>query len=158
MTGATNKVKHTCYDVANYFLKCQRVEAGEYITNMKLQKLVYYAQGIYLAMKNEPLFDEVINAWDYGPACEELYQKYKQYDKNPIPIPFDLNTLEIFDKETREILDLVYNHYGEYSAWGLSNLSHEEPTWKNAYKRGRDVITHESMREYFITQLENDEE
>ena len=148
----------SCFDVANYFLECQKYEAGEFITNMKLQKLVYYAQGIYLAMRGEPLFNEKIYAWDYGPVCNDLYQKYKHHESNPIPRPDDINMTNFFDIETQKILDMVYEHYGKYSAWGLSEMSHKEPIWIDAYNRRGAEITPQSMQEYFFTQIDSDED
>ena len=149
---------NTCFDVANYFLRSQNEDIGENISNMKLQKLVYYAQGIYLAMKDEPLFNEPIQAWDYGPVCDPLFQKYKTYGSNPIPLDYDINILELFDKESLEILNMVNKHYGQYSAWKLSDMTHKEPPWILAYSKGRGVISHDTMREYFKTQIEDDEE
>jgi len=67
----------TCFDVANYFLKRQDPDAGDLMSNLKLQKLVYYAQGFHLAMENSPLFNEPIEAWEHGPVCVPLYHKYK---------------------------------------------------------------------------------
>ena len=145
---------HTCFDVANYFLKCQRYEAGELITNMKLQKLVYYAQGIYLAMQGKPLFNEKIYAWEYGPVCDSLWRKYKDYESEPLPRPNDINTDDIFEIETKQILDMVYDYYGQYSAWGLSEMSHKEQIWIDANRNGRAEITVEAMKEYFLTQIE----
>ena len=56
----------TCLDVAEYFLSKSEVDAGDVITNLKLQKLVYYAQGFSLAINNRPLFNEQIRAWQHG--------------------------------------------------------------------------------------------
>ena len=149
---------NTCFDVANYFLKCQRLETGDLMSNMKIQKLVYYAQGVYLALKGEALFYEPLMAWEFGPVCESLYQEYKKYGNGAIPIPEDMNTYELFDKETRDILNMVYRHYGQYSAWKLSNLTHEEFPWINAHRRGGLEISHQDMKEFFITQLEDDDD
>ena len=54
---------NSCFDVGYYFLKNQDLEAGDLMSNMKLQKLVYYAQGFYLAIKEKPLFPEPLVAW-----------------------------------------------------------------------------------------------
>lgn len=56
----------TAIEVARYFLALQDEDAGEGISNLKLQKLLYYAQGIYLAMEGKSLFPERIEAWTYG--------------------------------------------------------------------------------------------
>lgn len=53
-------------------------EDSEYITNLKLQKLLYYIQGEYMAKMNTPLFNDDFLAWEHGPIIREVYDKYKQ--------------------------------------------------------------------------------
>jgi len=148
---------YTCYDVANYFLKCQNEDFGDIMSNLKLQKLVYYAQGFYLAIVGEPLFNEPIEACVHGPVCVDLYHKYKEYGNGVIPIPYDVNTLEIFDEKALEILGMVQNDYGQFSGWMLRNLSHEDTPWIRAFDKGRAVISHSAMKSYFKTLLIEDE-
>ena len=63
----------TVFDVARYILSRQDQNAGDTISNMKLQKLVYYAQGFALAITGKPLFQEDIEAWEHGPVAPALY-------------------------------------------------------------------------------------
>ena len=148
---------NTCFDVANYFLKRQDLDAGDLMSNMKLQKLVYYAQGFNLAITDTPLFDEPIQAWDHGPVCVPLYHEYKQYEAGPIPIPYDADALSIFSEKIHEILDMVHTYYGQFSAWKLRNLTHEEEPWIKAFAKGRGEISQKAMRVYFKTLLVEDE-
>ena len=67
----------SAFNVADYFLVQQDEDAGDLISNMKLQKLLYYAQGYFLAIANEPLFHERIYAWTHGPVVPKVYHKYK---------------------------------------------------------------------------------
>jgi len=147
---------NTCFEVAQYFLKRQDPDAGDLMSNLKLQKLVYYAQGFHLAMKDSPLFVEPIEAWEHGPVCVPLYHKYKEYGSGAIPIPFDADAYSMFNDATHEVLNEVYNYYGQFSAWKLRNLTHEDTPWVNAYRNERSEITHEDMRIYFKTQLIED--
>jgi len=144
---------NTCLDVANYFLKRQDPDAGDLMSNLKLQKLVYYAQGFHLAMLDAPLFEDPIEAWEHGPVCVRLYQEYKQYGSNAIPIPDDVDAWNIFTDTTREVLNDVYEAYGQFSAWKLRNLTHEDAPWLNAYHNKHSEITHDAMKRYFKTQL-----
>lgn len=142
----------TALDVANFFLSKTREDIGDSITHLKLQKLVYYAQGIYLAMKGVPLFEDHIEAWDHGPVVPTLYRNFREYGSNPIP-GTDANEAEMpFDESQIEILNEVYKAYGQYSAWKLRAMTHDEPTWKNAYPNG--VIDNDSMMSFFKTQIE----
>jgi len=144
----------TCFDVANYFLtKNDDEEAGELISNLKLQKLVYYAQGFHLAMFDEPLFGESIEAWTHGPVIPDLYHVYKSCSYGPIPLPEDFD-LSSIPREKKEFLDEVFEVFGQYSALKLRDMTHEEPPWRDTPSGG--VISHELMRDYFKTLLSNE--
>lgn len=149
----TRKAKYTCQDIANYFLAlCDRLDAGDAITNLKLQKLVYYAQGFYLAITGRRLFNEQLEAWQHGPVVPELYHKYKQYGFQALEPDQDFQIASI-DGDTRDILDEVYNVYGQFSAWKLRDLTHQEPPWLNAKERTGNTITTEDLKAFFKTQL-----
>lgn len=144
----------TCKDVAKYFLTLVDDDAGDLISNLKLQKLVYYAQGFSLALFGKPLFGETIEAWMHGPVIPVLYREYNACGGDPIPHPEGFN-LGLVDTETAELLDEVYEVFGQFSAWKLRNMTHAEPPWKDVYVPGASAeITRESMEEYFKTQLD----
>jgi uncharacterized phage-associated protein len=138
-------------DVARFFLAIQDEDAGELITHLKLQKLCYYAQGFHLALNGNALFSEPIEAWRHGPVVRPLYDRLKACGSQPIAIPedFDIND---YDQETVELLTEVYEVYGQYSAWKLRSLTHEEPPWKVASDTCKE-ISQKSMKEYFKTLL-----
>lgn len=138
-------------DVARYFLAKADPDAGDTISNLKLQKLCYYAQGFALALAGKPLFPETIEAWEHGPVVPTLYHAYKSNGSSAIPPePIDLQT---YPSAVAELLDDVYKVYGQYSAWKLRNMTHDEPPWKDA-RAGDGIITHTSMQQYFSTLIE----
>ena len=140
--------------VAQYFLSQVDENAGDAITNLKLQKLLYYAQGFHLAVFGEPLFDKPIEAWVHGPVVDSVYQEFKQHGNGPIPCDDDLDW-STFPRDSQELLDDVYCVYGQFSAWKLRDMTHDEPPWKDT---GRGLeITHESLKKHFLTQIENDQ-
>ena len=78
----------TCPDVAKYFLSNVDEEAGDMVSNLKLQKLVYYAQRFHLAIFGKPLFNEEIEAWAHGGlVVPDLYHRYKEHSASGIPCP-----------------------------------------------------------------------
>jgi uncharacterized phage-associated protein len=82
----------TVFDIADYFISKNHLNYNDevkydYITNMKLQKLVYYAQGVYTGIVETPLFKETIEAWTYGPISPDLYHKFKIFENKPITWP-----------------------------------------------------------------------
>jgi uncharacterized phage-associated protein len=139
---------YSALQIAPFFLAKIDEDAGDAICNLKLQKLLYYAQGLHLALKDKPLFTEQIEAWTHGPVVPEVYQNYKGFGSGSIPAPSELPAI---DDATKSLLDEVYDVYGQFSGWKLRNMTHEEPPWKNT-PRGA-VITHSALRDYFTTQL-----
>lgn len=149
--------KATAYDVASFLVRF-RTEHGDTITNLHLQKYLYYAQGWFLAFSGgEPLFDERLEAWVHGPAQPGVYGRFKHYRWNPITEAIDPPALGS-DVETH--LEEVLNAYGHFSAWDLERMSHVEAPWIEARAGLADdapssnVISHESMRRYFVGRLE----
>lgn len=145
-------------DVAEYFLTSVDEEAGDSLSSLKLQKLLYYAQGYNLAIHGAPLFNEAIEAWEHGPVVPLLYRQYKQHGSEPIPPPKAIDVAK-FDNQTRELLDEVFEVYGQFSAAKLRNMTHAEKPWLDAYRNGPSTtISLESMKEYFKTQIVNVED
>jgi len=143
--------------VANDFLKIARAE-GETLTSMKLQKLVYYAHGWSLALANEPLISNRIEAWDYGPVIPDLYQAFKKYGTEAITelahkvtvrggkLSLTTPTLEDSPESAertgaQQIIKRVWELYGGFTAAKLSNATHAPGTpWAQVYRPGQRSI------------------
>ena len=139
-------------DIANYFLSLGSEEAGDLISNLKLQKLLYYAQGFHLALFGTSLFNDEIEAWAHGPVVASVYRKYKRHGAQGIPVSIDVDFSQ-YTEETKKLLDEVYSVYGQFSAWKLRDMTHNEPPWKDAYKTPNSVIGQDSMSRYFSTRI-----
>jgi uncharacterized phage-associated protein len=137
-------------DVAKFFLAQSNEEAGDLVSNLKVQKLVYYAQGFHLAVYDRPLFDDQIEAWTHGPVVPSVYHHYKHHGAGSIPVPTDFDPA-IFQPEQIELLNEVQQIYGQYSAWRLREMTHEEAPWKNNFRAGAmsQAIPHEDMQHFF---------
>ena len=123
-----------CLNVACYFI-IRAYEDGieAEMTNMKLQKLLYYAQSLHLALYNEPLFAEEIQAWRYGPVCPPAYKFYSDFEAKQLPIP-SKESLSDFLSEKKELLEEIWEYFGGYHAYRLSDMTHSEFPWKKARK------------------------
>ena len=139
-------------DVAQCFLYLDGTHEGDGISNLKLQKLIYYAQGFYSAIFDKPLFSEEIAAWTHGPVVPELYHQYKLYASNQIP-PIDNFDISTLTKEEFELIEEVYDVFGQYSAWKLRNMTHEESPWLE-YEASAGVIPQKVITEYFKTRID----
>lgn len=140
-------------DIANYFLSLVDSSAQDCITNLKLQKLCYYAQGIFLAMYGRRLFNENLQAWQHGPVVPSLYHKYKDKGDKGLSVDkgFDINVLP---QEIRDFFNDIYIEYGQYSAWRLRDMTHQESPWKQAYNKTKnDTISDDTMASFFRSHL-----
>ncbi len=141
----------TAYDVANVFLKLGDTDSGDVLTNLKVQKLLYYAQGFSLALFDEPLFSEEISAWEHGPVVVDLYHKFKKFGYKQIAIVEDIKD-GLFTKEQLDLIGEVNKVYGQFSAWKLRDMTHNETPWTTT-QRG-EVISNDKIKSYFKTQLQ----
>ncbi|MGK7942420.1 MAG: Panacea domain-containing protein [Crocosphaera sp.] len=121
-------------EIAKYFIIRAYEDGREYqMTNMKVQKLLYYSQCLHLALYNEPLFAQEIQAWRYGPVCPTAYRFYSEFEAKQLPIP-QQDKLETLTQEKKELLEEVWQYFGEYHAYYLSDMTHLEFPWKKARK------------------------
>lgn len=141
-------------DIARWFLNRDRItcelEDSDGISNLKLQKLLYYAQGVSLALKGKPLFADAILAWTHGPVVESVYHAYKPYGSMPIPFDERLDDSWLAD-EDRELLENVYQSFSQYSAWKLRNMTHREDPWKKTQPSA--AIDPSLIKNYFAREI-----
>lgn len=117
-------------------------EVAEYITPLKLQKLLYYVQGLSLRIFDKPAFINNISAWQYGPVIEEVYKKYK----GRTPIQSTKTNYQV-NEGLKKIIQLVVSSYGKIEAESLINLTHEEDPWINT--ENGYTISIDKIKEYF---------
>lgn len=146
--------KYSASQIANYFsFKSQSDE--ELPSNLKLQKLVYYAQGLHIVCYGHPLYKEKIKAWKYGPVVPDLYHAYKRYGASGVP-PEDNFSPESIDLDTREFLNEIYTVFGQFSAFRLMDSTHQDKCWQDAYPD--KIITHKSMKSALKKYLQDNAE
>jgi uncharacterized phage-associated protein len=149
--------KYTALTVAHWFINRNRETeddmGAEKMTLLKLLKLLYYAEGCHLAIyKGKSLFGEDIMAWEHGPVVVEVYQAYSG---DPYNLP--LSEADIADachvgKEDQDLLEQVFQVFGQYSAWALRNKTHSETPWLEATGNGQHLgtaISRKTMEDYF---------
>lgn len=125
---------------------------GDEISNLKLQKLLYYAQGHYLGERHAVLFFDEIQAWSHGPVVPDVYHAYKDHGSASLILPDDDPfTWDDVDLDTSEFLSAIWNTYGGYSAGRLRSMTHEEPPWRAHFRDDRRhvVIPVPEIEEYF---------
>lgn len=136
-------------DIANKIISKTDLEHGDTISNLKLQKMMYYQQGFHLAYFGTPLFDEDIVAWQYGPVVPSVYKEYKSFESNSISTSKE--GISLSDDE-EELFNNVYEEYNQFSAVALMKMTHEESPWKTT--EINSVISRDKMMAFFKTQIE----
>lgn len=129
-------------DVADWFIiKASTEEDFTDMTNMKVNKLCYYAFCLYYRRKKEKLFNEKIEARTYGPVIMEVYNKFSCCGRNEIIVDreekdfYSLKEKSQITEKQEEILQETYNNFMPYTAYYLRKMSHEDKPWKDTYKR-----------------------
>ena len=157
---------YSALDVSRYIINYSNKH--EYnISNLKLQKLLYFVQAYYLAFteSHHPCFRDKIEAWDFGPVVPVAYQEFRKFGSSNIPpvtfyyqsnpgdfwsvkrVPFSDSIIEAIDKKH---INAVVEQFVDYSAYDLVRLTHLQKPWKDAYTPGRNnEISIHAIKEYF---------
>ena len=147
----------SCFNVAGYFIRFAN-KTGSFLNNLKLQKLVYYAQAWHLALHDTPLFPEDFQAWVHGPVIPELYQEYKHFGWKPIL----KDAHPELPENVQNFLDEVAQEYFACDAYELEQMTHAEDPWNLARgdmlpeKLSDTVIKQEWMKEYYKSRVEEE--
>lgn len=146
----------TALEAARYIVK-RFQDRGDLITNLKLQKLLYYVQGWHLGLYGRRAFDGQFMAWVHGPVNYDVYNQFREHRWSPILVDVGKVTL---DCDISKHIDDVLEVYGGDSAWELERRTHSEAPWIRA--RGglppdaecRNVISDDDMLEFFSAESE----
>jgi|LakMenEpi03Aug12_release.lakeMendotaPanAssembly.Ray.scaffolds.fasta_scaffold324548_2 uncharacterized phage-associated protein len=161
-----NHKAKSCALVSDYFIALSN-ETGNLISNLKLQKLVYYAQAWHLANFKKDLFVEDFQAWVHGPVMPALYGEYKMFGWKPI-IREDLTSVKLLEikqllsNEVLSLLDLITDEYFGMSAFELEQLTHNEEPWVNSRiglqmdEPSDRIITKESIMKYYSRYIDEE--
>ena len=107
--------------IANRFYAMYQSKYGENIDQMKLHKLMYFAQRENLIVNNTPLFDEQFSGWKYGPVLKSVRKLYMNNELN--------GKAKKLEEKEEYILQVVFDKYAEKTSWSLSRLTHGEYSW-----------------------------
>ena len=140
-------------DIANKIIANTDINQGETISNLKLQKMLYYLQGFFIAVFDKKLFEEPIEAWQYGPVVRDAYFHFKDFGPSSILLNVDEKIIDLPQNEA-ELFREVMEEYGQFSAIKLMNMTHEELPWKRTFNENpQGEISYELLKEYFKTQI-----
>jgi len=150
---------------ANYIIeKFENYKIND-LTNLKLQKLLYFAYGVNLSLFDKKLFTSPIQAWKLGPVVPCVYQEFRICLKNPIGIgeravlfkndytgESELPTIDEDEADLVKSLSIACAAYGQKKAWDLVDISHgEKSAWKKHYNENKKgvIIPDEDIKAEF---------
>lgn len=144
-------------DIAKFII-CLAQDNGDLITNLKLQKLLYYAQAWYLVnFNNQKLFQDDIQAWQYGPVVPSVYSEFSKFGRNPIILDDkECDSLDLTDTIKEYLSDFCEN-FLRFSATELVGMTHNERPWKEAKERGVNSVIDTDLMFNFYSNMLNDE-
>ena len=118
------------------------------ITNLKLQKLLYFVQGEYSRVKGTRMIADDFYAWQLGPVVPNVYAEYSIFSSSALPSQKQSIS---FDHEDRCVIDAILQKYARYTTWNLVELSHQQDPWKYQHEIFGDkaLIPFESIADYF---------
>lgn len=161
MMGAVNpykpyKVLDVCRHVINY-----SNDAEYNISNLKLQKILYFIQAEFLVDFGIPCFMEHMEAWNFGPVVPVAYREYKCFGANPIPriskfveykphcIIYTQFIDNIITDEHKSIIDDILDYFADYSASELVDITHKQEPWIDAYHSNNRIIDNNAIEGFF---------
>lgn len=122
-TGTCDMSVNTAVEIAKHFVGIAAREKRD-ISPLKLQKLLYFAEGYHLAIHGTSLFVDEIEAWKFGPVVESVYHEFKEFGSGPIDRQWARAAFEDSDPR-HEFLQRVWMTFRNWSPIELSELSHQ---------------------------------
>lgn len=146
-----SQATYSALSVANYIL----THASQPVSNLKLQKMLYFILGFSFVRLGHAIFNDTIEAWTYGPVVRDVYLKFMHNDSNPIKetVPAEI----ISDKQTRDFLDSLIRVMDSYSGSDLVRITHlPETPWSTIWNDGKGrfaAIPPGLIKAYFTQEL-----
>lgn len=152
--------RHNIQEIAN-FIVWDFHECGSFLSNSKLQKLLYYAQAWHLAIHDQPLFVGQFEAWQHGPVNRTIYNRFERYGWRNID---EFVPEPLIHPETRQFLRKLLEEYGPHDVRRLECMIREEDPWLNARNRAgaglegpcEELIDEDEMRGYYRERMSPD--
>lgn len=158
------ETKYNALDIARYVINYS-LEINSPVSNLKLQKLLYFIQGNFLRILDRPCFKDDIEAWKYGPVIPIVYREFKKFGSNyigKIEYVYDLENNKFkpvkrefnfhISEEEKKVIESVIQECKNFSSSYLVELTHKQSPWIKAYRKYDKTIDIDSMKEFFCNE------
>jgi uncharacterized phage-associated protein len=143
-------------DIAGWIVRYGADELGAPFDHMSLEKLTYYAQAFHLALTDEPLFGDEIQAWKLGPVIPDVYRRYAEYGAAPIVLPFGATAVSIGQTVEKFLIEVV-DFFCRHTAINLSRATHLERPWLDANESSDETISQLSLKAFYRSLMDDGE-
>lgn len=127
--------RYKAIDLANYIIEYAN-ENNKLITNLYLQKILYYLQKEELFLTGNTLYDEDIVAWKYGPVVEEVYYKYMNFGSYPLRYVNTENKSLDIENDIKLRINRIVDEKMKKPSWKLASDTCSETSWLEATNNG----------------------
>jgi uncharacterized phage-associated protein len=119
------------------------------ISNLKLQKILYFIQAYFLVEVGKPCFSDVIEAWDYCPIVPDVYREYRIYGSLNIPCTDDGSEFRYIKSDDYDSLNRILAEVSKNTESQLKYITNNQSPWINARKSVDKRITNKAIKDYF---------
>jgi uncharacterized phage-associated protein len=149
-------MNYTAGQISDWIISKFNGDAGDTLSPLKLQKLLYYCQAWHYTIFNQLLFKDKIEAWPHGPVVPSQFERFSYLKKNDNMLSNISNVEKVtLEKDTEDLLNEVMDIYGQHTAYYLEQLTHKEDPWKitrpnsDPSSKYNKVISPELMKKYY---------
>jgi uncharacterized phage-associated protein len=140
--------------IADFFIEKanENIARGSLMTNLKLQKLLYYSYVWKLVLNNEKIFNDDIEAFEFGPVVRKEYTRFKKYSDKPIKVDEILTDKNLLPSDLSKYLNTIWYSYGKYDAWQLVDMTHNEKPWIDTFNPNsnkKQIIKDSLIRDFY---------
>lgn len=123
-------------DIAKYIInRC--TDNGTPVTNLKLQKILYFVQGEYHQQTGSFLFDDNFLAWQFGPVVRGVYDEYCSYGASAI---YELGTLILREKDKKVIDEIIDRRRGQTAGALVAEAHRPGGAWDSVYNGSNQTV------------------
>jgi uncharacterized phage-associated protein len=139
---------YNALDVSKYVIEYEHAK-GRSISNLRLQKLLYFIQAEFLVNKKKPCFDDAIEAWTFGPVIPSVYHTYKFFGSSDI-FQEEKEFRNLITDSDQNTINQILDSCAKYHTARLVSFTHQQAPWIDAYKFYKDsVIAPQAIQQFF---------
>lgn len=150
-------LKGLCKEIIKFYNEEQKnenilEEDIEKISNLRIQKLLFFIYGFYWKEKKQEIIPITFEAWEHWPVIKELYSFIiNNLDKSNMKRNNEIDFNWFKDAKTpkydKNLLNKILKYLSQFSTIRLVNASHKTEPW--LFTENSNVINNEEIKKWF---------